>query len=1072
MPSPPIARFFAILVTISVLSATRAPAQSTETAKQTPDYSHEAVVVERMTNTYRFERDGTGRHEGSVRVKVQSAAGVERFGQLVFSYNSANEKLDMDFLRVLKADGTVVNATPSDIQDLTAPVTREAPVYTDARQKHVTVRGLRPGDVLEYQMVWKTHTALAPNNFWVEQNFITQGSIVLDSELTVDIPAASKVKVKTQPGFDEPTIKEENDRRVYVWKHAKLKPDEEKKTDEEAEQDEPAEPAPHVQLTTFQSWDEVGRWYADLQRDRIVPDEKIKAKAEAVISGRTTEKEKVRALYDYVSRNFRYVSLSLGQGRYQSHAAASVMNNQYGDCKDKHTLLTAMLAATGLRAHPVLIGFRRELDLDIPSPAQFNHVISAIPHGNETLWVDTTPEIAPFGLLEPSLRNKKALLIPDTGPARVETTPADPPFRFTELITVEGTVDDLGKLTARARMVLRGDTEMFLRIAFRHIPRSEWKRLDVHLGVGVGIEGEITDIKITDPSDTEKPFEVEFNVTLPQYLVWSSRNQKVELPFPPFSLSQLTGRKADSTKPLELGAPSDSTYSLKLTLPGKYQARAPVPLKVSRDYAEYVSSYKLQGQTLIGERSLRVRQRELPAERVQDYQAFVTALESDAAQTLSLESTVAGIPTIPESIKTDDLIQAAQAAAGNGDFSTAEVMLTRVLEKDPKHKTVRSTLGYVLAEQEKYDAALQVLREQTRINPFDDFAYSMIAVVQWGQGDYANAEKSFRKQIEVTPLNQPAFSRLGQMLVEWGKYKEAIPELQRAVSLTQDEDETLHLNLGRAYLHLGETQKSLEAFEAAIRIERSPAVLNDVAYYLSEKNVHLDKAVQYAESAVTTVANNLRNVEIGNLRVEDLYNVESLGAYWDTLGWIYFQQGNLDNAEKYIRASWMVQQDGDVAYNLGTIAEQRGRKDEAIRFYAQGTAVLDTDSDAAESLQRLAPRAAIPTLLRTAKQDLRSYNVFNVGHLVPNLRSPIEAEFFLVYAPDAARNAQAIDVKFIKGDERLRPLAAQLKTMKYQLVFPDNSPTKIIRRGALLCLPRPGACTFTMVSPELVRSVD
>ena len=1069
MPSPPIARIIALLVTVSFLLATKAPAQ--EPAKPKHDYSQEAVVIERLSNVHRLERDGTGQHEAAARVKVQTAAGVERFGQLVFSYNSANEKLDMNFVRVLKADGTVVNGTPSDIQDLTAPVTREAPIYTDARQKHVTVRGLRPGDVLEYEVVWKTHTALAPNNFWVDHNFITSGPIVLNNELTIDVPAASKVKLKTHTGFDAPAMKEENDRRVYVWRHANLQPEAEKKKDEAAEQEEPAEAAPHVQLTTFQSWDEVGQWYADLQRDRIVPDEKIKAKAEALISGRTTDKERVQALYDYVSRNFRYVSLSLGQGRYQSHAAASVLNNQYGDCKDKHTLLAAMLAVAGLRAYPVLIGFNRELDVDVPSPAQFSHVISAIPLGNETLWVDTTAEIAPLALLEPNLRNKKALFIPTTGPARVESTPANPPFLFSELITVEGTIDDLGRLTARARMVLRGDTEMFMRFAFRHTPRSDWKRIEPYLGMEVGIEGEITDIKTSDPADAGKPFEIEFNVSAP-YLDWASRSQKMELPFPPFSLAQLTGRKADSTKPLELGPPSDVVYSLKLTLPAKYQLRAPLPLKVSRDYAEYASNYKLQGQTLTGERTLRVRQHELPAERVQDYQAFVTAVESDSAQTLSLESSVAGTPTIPDSIKTEDLIQLAQSASGNGDFSTAEIMLTRVLEKDPRNKTIRNTLGYVLAEQGKYDGALQVLRDQIKINPFDDFAYSMIAVVHWGQGDYADAEKSFRKQIEVTPLNQVAFSRLGQMLVEWGKYKEAIPELERAIALSQNEDKTLHLNLGRAFLKLNDSEKAIAAFETAIRIERSPEVLADVAYYLSENAVHLDKAVQYAESAVTTTANHLRNVELGHLKLEDLFEVEALAAYWDTLGWIYFQQDDVDKAEKYIRASWMLQQDGDVAYNMGQIAEKRGKKDEAIRFYAQGTAVLDADSDAAESLEKLASRRAIPALLRTAKQDLRTYSVFNVGHLVPNLRSPIEAEFFLVYAPDSTRNAQAIDVKFIKGDERLRPLAAQLKTMKYQLVFPDNSPTKIIRRGALLCLPKPGACTFTMVSPELVRSVD
>ena len=1070
MLSPPNRRIIALLVTVSFLLGAKAPAQ--EIAKPKPDYSQEAVIIERVTNTYRFERDGTGRHEAGVRVKVQTAAGVEQFGQLVFSYNSANEKLDMDFVRVHKADGTLVNATPSDIQDLTAPVTREAPVYTDAREKHVTVRGLRPGDVLEYQMVWKTHTARAPNHFWVEYNFITTGAIVLNNELTVDVPAASKVKVKTQTGFEAPTIKEANDRRVYVWKHANLKPDDETKKDEEAETEEPAEPAPHVQLTTFQSWEEVGHWYADLQRDRIVPDEKIKAKAEAVISGRTSDKEKVRALYDYVSRNFRYVSLSLGQGRYQSHAAASVMTNQYGDCKDKHTLLAALLAATGLRAFPVLIGASRELDVDIPSPAQFSHVISAIPLGNETLWADTTPEITPLGLLEPGLRNKKALLIPNTGLARVETTPADPPYRFSELITTEATIDDLGKLTARARLVLRGDSEMFLRFAFRSTPRGDWKSLAPYLGMAVGIEGEITDIKTTDPADTEKPFEIEFTASLPQYLNWSSRKEKMELPFPPFDLSQLKARKAGSTKPVKLGPPSDITYTLKLTLPRKYQARAPVPLKISRDYAEYVSSYKLEGQTLTGERTLRVRQGELPVERVDDYAAFVTAVESDSAQTLSVESTVAGTPEIPESIKSDDLIAAADVAVRNADFTTAEVMLARVLEKEPKHKTVRRTLGYVLAEQEKYDAALRVLVEQTKINPFDDFAYYMLGIVYWGQEDYANADKSFRKQLEVTPLNQQAHAKLGQMLVEAGKYKEAIAELERAISLTQEEDAGLQMGLGRAYLYLGETEKSIPAFEAAIKINRSAQVLNDVAYYLSESEVHLDKAVQYAESAVTTVTNNLRNVETANLKLEDLYNVTSLAAYWDTLGWIYYQQDNLDKAEAYLRASWMLQQHGAAAYNLGVVAEERGKKQEAIRFFAQGAAMLDADPDAEKSLRRLAPRAAIPSLLRTAKQDLRSYNVFNVGQLVENLRSPVEAEFFLIYAPDPARNAQAIDVKFIKGDERLRPLAAQLKTIKYQLVFPDNSPTKIIRRGALLCLPKPAACTFTMTSPELVRSVE
>lgn len=59
---------------------------------------------------YWFESDGTGRHETYVRVKTQSEAGVQAWGQLILGYNAATERLDIQFVRVRKADGTVVTA--------------------------------------------------------------------------------------------------------------------------------------------------------------------------------------------------------------------------------------------------------------------------------------------------------------------------------------------------------------------------------------------------------------------------------------------------------------------------------------------------------------------------------------------------------------------------------------------------------------------------------------------------------------------------------------------------------------------------------------------------------------------------------------------------------------------------------------------------------------------------------------------------------------------------------------------------------------------------------------------------
>jgi len=154
----------------------------------------------------------------------------------------------------------------------------------------------------------------------------------------------------------------------------------------------------------------------------------------------------------------------------------------------------------------------------------------------------------------------------------------------------------------------------------------------------------------------------------------------------------------------------------------------------------------------------------------------------------------------------------------------------------------------------------------------------------------------------VTPLSDEAHANLGQMLVEWRKYKEAVPELEQAISL-DPEAEALYVSLGRAYLHLGDTKKGMEAFDKAVKLAPGESIWNDVAYFMAEARVQLDRAQQYAESAVTAAATELRNVELNDMTLENIRTVGSLGAYWDTLGWVYFQKGNLDAAEKYIAAA-------------------------------------------------------------------------------------------------------------------------------------------------------------------------
>ncbi len=372
-------RWFPAVLLFLLSAVSLAQQVETQPADPAAAFHDEAFVFEQLRTVVRFENDGSERRQQTARVRVQSDAGVQRLGQLVFGYSSANEQMEMGYVRVRRADGTVIAATAADVQDLPSPVAREAPVYSDFREKHITVPGLQPGQELEYSITIRTEKPLIPNHFWMDYTFEKQ-AIVLDEQLEINLPRERAIKLKTQPGF-EPEVSDQGDRRIYRRSSSNRK--RESASDKKNKPKKPKPVLPDVELSTLRSWDEVGRWYWDLQKERIAPTAAVRAKAEELVRGKTTELEKIEALYDFVATNFHYISLSFGLGRYQPHPAGEILGNRYGDCKDKHTLLASLLEATGLHAYPALINSSREIDPDVPSPSQFDHVITVVPLQDE-----------------------------------------------------------------------------------------------------------------------------------------------------------------------------------------------------------------------------------------------------------------------------------------------------------------------------------------------------------------------------------------------------------------------------------------------------------------------------------------------------------------------------------------------------------------------------------------------------------------------------------------------------------------------------------------------------------------
>jgi len=1029
------------------------------------DHSQESYVVEKFRTSYRFENDGTSKREFYAKIKVQSDAGVQQWGQLVVGYNSANERVEIPFVRVLNPDGSTVTATGDAVQDLSIPLEKEAPVYTDYRQKHVTVPGIRPGVVLEYDFVTVTHTALAPGQFWMQYDF-SQSGTVLGEELIVDIPKERKVTLKTKPGND-PKISDANGRRVYTWTGSHVdKTDDELKKEAKDKKKKPKDPEyPAIQMTTFESWDQLGRWYAGLEKDRRQPSSEIRAQAAALTRGKTTDLDKIQALYDYVATNFRYISLSFGVGRFQPHAAGEVLHNEYGDCKDKHTLLASLLAASGYNASSVLINSGRKLDPDVPSPSQFDHVFTVLPLGKEEIWMDTTTEVAPFRLLASVLRKKQALVVPQNGTAHLEETPADPPMMNRQYTDIQGKVSELGKLEAQVHYEFRGDTELYLRSLFRRIPRNKWNDFIKQMSLYGGISGDVSDVKASDPAETHESFQLDYRISAATYLDWSKKKTETTLPF-----AQITMADADDDDPdpVKVGSPVEFTYKLRIEFPAKYSERAPLPFAMKRDYGHYEATYKVNGNVFTAERILVTTINELPSSRASDYIAFRRAVLADAEQKMQIDSSAAGTPTLAKDLKGDELYDAAKAAFQRGNFNTAVELLQKVLADDPKHKTAWMDLGRAYMVQRQTDKAVEAFKKQAELNPYDEYAFSSIGWAYTTDRKYEQAAEAFNKAIEINPLSLYAHAALGSMYQESHQYDKAVPELEKAVSLKSD-DASLEINLGDAYLNLGEDDKALSAFDRAVQISATPDVWNNIAYQLSLKNAHLDIAQRYAESAVTAISTSSRNLSLDQLSDRDLLIPSALDANWDTLGWVYFARGNMDKAQKYIRSAWVLGQHGEVGDHLAQVYQKQGRKEDAVRVYAQSLSGLRPTNESRTRLAALVGgEGRVQPVIDQHRVELQQLRTLKLGKIAPVTGV---ADFFVLIT-SAPGGAKIDAAKFVTGEEKLKPLTDNIRSAKVDFTFPDDVPAKILRRGTLSCSKETGQCDFVMMLPEDVHSVD
>jgi transglutaminase-like putative cysteine protease/tetratricopeptide (TPR) repeat protein len=225
---------------------------------------------------------------------------------------------------------------------------------------------------------------------------------------------------------------------------------------------EPAMPgfaqiAPYLHISTYRTWEEVGHWYWNLVADQMQDDGTLKKAALQATAGLTTTLDKVKAIHRLVVENTRYVGLEFGIHGYKPYKSCQVFIRRFGDCKDKATLLMALLRAAGVDSELVLLRTRRGGSIDDApaSLAVFDHAIAYVP--SLDLYVDGTAEFSGLAELPTEDQDTMALRVSSRG-AKLVRTPLLAAGVNQALRTWNVDVQDNGSAVIREDLTITGQS--------------------------------------------------------------------------------------------------------------------------------------------------------------------------------------------------------------------------------------------------------------------------------------------------------------------------------------------------------------------------------------------------------------------------------------------------------------------------------------------------------------------------------------------------------------------------------------------------------------------------------------
>lgn len=393
-----------------------APARPAPGAGESPSPATQAPYTTQYEARVTIRADLTVTEVATRRITILAPSVIQALSQQSLPFIEGMQTLDIVEAFTEKADGRRVRVNPDQILTQDAASGLLATYLRDLKQRVVIYPDVSVGDTLVLTTRTDQMSQVFPGHAF-EVGLFPRNQSYTSARVTIEAPAALDLKVKANGNGARDNVEESDGIRRHTVTFAgnAYRP-------EEVGAVSPFDRDPSLLISTFKSYEELGAAFGAASAPQAAVTPEIAALADEITKDITDRKAQVIAIDVWMKKNIRYVAVYLALGRVVPHDAATVLANKFGDCKDKVTLMQALLAAKGIASESALINLGNAYTLpEPPTLATLNHVILYLPEFD--VYDDPTVNTAAFGILAPEAYDKPVVRVAQ-GSAKLARTPA------------------------------------------------------------------------------------------------------------------------------------------------------------------------------------------------------------------------------------------------------------------------------------------------------------------------------------------------------------------------------------------------------------------------------------------------------------------------------------------------------------------------------------------------------------------------------------------------------------------------------------------------------------------------